>query len=323
MAPDTIDTVKYGNAILHLCSYRECMMDLNGFSTRLCAHKMRPVEESLQSAFETLPASDIGTLDCLPLELISTVLRYLDVASYFKFRQVNRRARVLSTRDLYRALTPSTPSCELCENFAFCVFMFTGMRCCWKCLKYAPQLGRIFRLSSLTKIFNLSAAQIQQLENVSLRPLPHWSRVSRRTGGYIAEEQVLSVLEPLGLLRPDLTRGLEKCCENNRTRYKATTVLPWYDLRTTRIEYGISCRGCRDKLKDRGDKTYYIDRFSEKDFLAHFNHCAEAQNIWTKSMLGGQEMDTTRYTQYLYDDLVAYDGCWCRWYHEAIRVMNH
>ncbi|KUI57672.1 hypothetical protein VP1G_04950 [Cytospora mali] len=58
---------------------------------------MQPVQASLQTAFETLSTAELGILDHLPAELMSTVLRKLDIRSFFRFRQVNRRARVLST----------------------------------------------------------------------------------------------------------------------------------------------------------------------------------------------------------------------------------
>ncbi|KAH6706218.1 hypothetical protein BKA61DRAFT_616074 [Leptodontidium sp. MPI-SDFR-AT-0119] len=55
---------------------------------------MQSAQASLQAAFETLPTAELGTLDRLPAELMSMVLRRLDIRSFFHFRQVNQRARV-------------------------------------------------------------------------------------------------------------------------------------------------------------------------------------------------------------------------------------
>ncbi|KAI0483036.1 hypothetical protein GGR56DRAFT_670846 [Xylariaceae sp. FL0804] len=52
---------------------------------------------SLLTAFETPPAAGLGELDRLPVEMVLAVLGELDVRSYLRFRQANRRARALAT----------------------------------------------------------------------------------------------------------------------------------------------------------------------------------------------------------------------------------
>jgi len=43
-----------------------------------------------------LPTAKLGIFDHLPVELMFLVLHNLDIRSFFHFRQINRRARVLS-----------------------------------------------------------------------------------------------------------------------------------------------------------------------------------------------------------------------------------
>ncbi|KAG4444330.1 hypothetical protein IFR05_000204 [Cadophora sp. M221] len=124
---------------------------------------LRSAQASLQEAFEKLPTAELGTLDRLPAKLMSMVLRSLDIRSFFYFRQVNRRARVLSTGlreyelvskhgfeglrgllraelahcftidDLYRPLV--TDKCSTCGAFGGLLFLFTAERCCFDCLQ--------------------------------------------------------------------------------------------------------------------------------------------------------------------------------------------
>jgi hypothetical protein len=86
---------EHADAILRVCSYHRRDFDLVVVRSR--PHDMQLVQGSLQAAFETLPTAGLGILGRLPAELMSMVLRELDILSFFYFRQVNRRARVLST----------------------------------------------------------------------------------------------------------------------------------------------------------------------------------------------------------------------------------
>jgi hypothetical protein len=99
----------------------------------------------------------------LPVEVISQILGYLDIASIFRFRQVNRQARgVVSKFPLYRAILKygmntilfvlktgtarwftvegvktviSAATCFLCDRFAGFLFVLRLKRICFECLK--------------------------------------------------------------------------------------------------------------------------------------------------------------------------------------------
>lgn len=89
------DIDKHAIDILCVCSYHRRDFDL--VLVRSPPHEMQVVQRSLQTAFKTVPASGLSILDHLPTELMSMVLYNLDILPYFRFRQVNRRARLLST----------------------------------------------------------------------------------------------------------------------------------------------------------------------------------------------------------------------------------
>ncbi len=58
---------------------------------------MQLVQASLRSAFESLPAANLGILGCLPVELMLLALQEVEMRSVFHFHQVNRQARIIST----------------------------------------------------------------------------------------------------------------------------------------------------------------------------------------------------------------------------------
>ncbi|VBB84619.1 Putative protein of unknown function [Podospora comata] len=153
--------IRDADAIIRVCSYHRRDLDLVVVRSR--PHDMQAVQTSLQAAFGTLPTAKLGIFDHLPVELLFLVLRNLDIRSFFYFRQINRRARVLSTGlyeyqlvskhgleglqgllraglahcftivDLYRPLV--TDKCSTCGGFGGFLFLFTAERCCFDCLQ--------------------------------------------------------------------------------------------------------------------------------------------------------------------------------------------
>lgn len=89
------DVKKDADAIVRVCSYHRRDFDLVVVRSR--PHDMQSVQTSLQAAFETPPNAKLGIFDHLPVELSFMVLCHLDIRSFFHFRQLNRRARALST----------------------------------------------------------------------------------------------------------------------------------------------------------------------------------------------------------------------------------
>lgn len=121
------------------------------------------VQHCLATGFSSTPASDLGDLQQLPVELIQMICNLLDVKSCFRFRQVNRLSReVVSSIPQYRriakvgmtCLAASLRSgmaqrltfpdldrvlllrrCEVCEKrFGGFIYLPTGKRVCLFCL---------------------------------------------------------------------------------------------------------------------------------------------------------------------------------------------
>lgn len=160
---------------------------------------MQTVQASLQAPFETIPTSEFGILHELPPELMSIVLRGLDLCSFFKFRQVNRQARAISTNlweyqlvsrygleglrgllraglaqyftidDLYRPLV--TDGCSICGAFGGHLFLFTAERCCLGCLQSSAHY-RVLTISTFAKLARIYPNRLSRLPKLCLRTVP-------------------------------------------------------------------------------------------------------------------------------------------------------
>jgi hypothetical protein len=120
----------------------------------------------------SIPKNDLGTLDTLPLELLSLILVQIDLRSLTDFRRINNRAmQVVDSVLEYRLIQQHTPNsirgilsvelgshisvqalfktlheprCEDCGDFAGFIYLFTCTRVCFLCLYEKP---RYFPLS--------------------------------------------------------------------------------------------------------------------------------------------------------------------------------
>ncbi|KFY76481.1 hypothetical protein V499_03903 [Pseudogymnoascus sp. VKM F-103] len=86
---------KDADAVVRTCSYHR--LDFGAVMVRSRPYVTEAVQDSLQASFEIPPSSGLGDMHCLPAELMTMVLENLDILSYFRFRRVNRYARILST----------------------------------------------------------------------------------------------------------------------------------------------------------------------------------------------------------------------------------
>lgn len=312
----TSDTEKHSDSILRVCSYHRLDYDLAVIRTR--PHEMDVVQGSLQTAFQTTPATDLSILSRLPPELVSLILYELDILSYFKFRQVSRRARMLSTAlqeyklvakygleglrgliraelgrnftivDLCRSLI--TSSCTLCGAFGGFLFLLTATRCCFDCIKRSPKL-RVLPPSTFAKLARISIPRLNRVVGPNLRTVPGRYGIfdaSTRVPKYLlCEEDAITTLTLLAILDQYSVQAIPGRFDRGGHRLMASTAFPAYDLRTKKAEYGVSCKGCHIRLSTPRGKTEDRDRvFSTADFLTHFPDCAEAQSLWAESQNG-------------------------------------
>lgn len=154
-----------------------------------------------QPLTSSAPASKLGLLGLLPLELMANVCLGLDIASGFSLSQVSRHAReaVASMRQfrlvgkhaagclwvflntqvaphvdmvaLYSALT--TSSCSFCSQFGDLLSIPTVQRCCLRCSQNKAKLQPSF-LSELTRgVIGIPSANIIRRDYPVLRTIPN------------------------------------------------------------------------------------------------------------------------------------------------------
>ncbi|KAF1359207.1 cyclin-like F-box [Lizonia empirigonia] len=311
------------NAILRISAYHRKDFDLAviWFSPR--AHT-----DLLTSTLplSRKPTASLGKLDKLPLELINRICLDLDVASLFRFRQTNIRARqivaalheyriitthavnplcaLLRTRlapvvtllDFYRLLC--TQSCSLCESeYGDLVHLPLWIRCCSSCLRQNSTELRVATLNTVKRILKLSRKSLGKLPKLVTLP-----------GTYTMDERlrssrvtIVSTASALSAYREEHS-GVEasqamikQISTQPILAFMACCALPSFDLRTGQAQNGVSCAGCQVAVEEgintfkgawAGEMRDAV--YSHDGFLKHFTHCEQAQLLWTSSN-GGTE----------------------------------
>ena len=314
------DFEHYADTIIQVCSYHRRDFDLVVVRSR--AHETQSVEASLRSAFESLPAADLGVLSRrLPTELVLLVIQELDIRAYFSFRQVNRKARLIATslreyglvsrygveglqgllrtelgpcftmNDLYRSLI--TDKCLNCGSFGSLLFLLTAERCCFACLLSSDHY-RTTALSTFAELSGIFPSQLDCLPIQVLRTVPgiyNFLEVSVKRPEYlVAEERAIQTLLASKVIRGDAVSKLRARREQRNERFMAATAYPYYDLANARLERGVNCKGCQLRFENTHTVTALSPArvYSTQGFLNHFSECTEAQGVWAASEKGTQ-----------------------------------
>ncbi|KAF5538593.1 hypothetical protein FPHYL_12492 [Fusarium phyllophilum] len=316
-----------GATILDVCAYHR--RDFDFVLIRSRPHENQVVRESIEKPFTTTPTVKLGALDILPNELLNIILRNLDLLSYFRFRHVNRRSRVLASglreykavvrfgiegfrgmlrarlathftfEDMYRALIDET--CSFCKNFGGFLYLPTAARCCFACIENAPEL-RVISMSALSKLTKISAKRLSSHFRYTLRTVPGIysmrERPAVRPGLLLAEVEATRTLSELGLLISDVAQKLRERSEQKNQRFMMSTAYPWYDPKTGQVEHGVSCKGCQVRQealalisRDRDDV------FSSSAYQLHFETCKEAKALFEESAGGTRSVAEPEFTR--------------------------
>ncbi|CZT12154.1 uncharacterized protein RAG0_16091 [Rhynchosporium agropyri] len=260
---------------------------------------------------------------------MSMVLRKLDIRSFFHFRQVNGRARVLSTGlreyelvskhgleglrgllraelahcftidDLYWPLV--TDKCSTCGAFGGLLCLLTVERCCFDYLQSSAHY-RVFPLSTFAKLAHISPSRLERLSGPSLRTVPGIYNMmeapARRPKSLIFEENATQMLLATRVIKEDAARNLRSQREQSDQRFMAATVYPCYSLENAKLERGVSCKGCQVRLELlHGDSDDRDRTFSTRGFLSHFSRCVEAQHLWAESEGGTRPVNEPELTR--------------------------
>jgi len=273
---------------------------------------------SIATPFRRNSNVGLGSLDRLPLELLHDTLFHLDMHSLIKFRQTNLRSRqtvdslkqyrmvvshglnllcallrtrlatVISLLDFYNALC--TKACSLCGEFGGFISLLTWKRCCFKCLKEAPET-QMQTLNSVRKQFHLTKAELDQMR--SFKTLP--GIYSMEESVYKSRIAIVSVHQNSLFCRRQpyaLAQAQPANSERNqKLRFMGSCALPYYDKLTGKVEHGMSCAGCqlaleKDIIGTRGEKWAFEARdkvYAQDGFLEHFRWCEQAQLLWRSS----------------------------------------
>lgn len=303
------------DGIVRVCSYHRRDFDLVLICSR--PHEMQAAQSLMQIPFATPPTAGLGLLDRLPRELVVMVLHNLDIQSYFRFRQVNRQARVLSTlarpyklvaryglealRSLLRTNLASrftisqlfaqlaSYKCTTCGDFAGFLFLFTLARCCFACIESHPHFSVV--AFAFARQPQISVTRLhQQLASVLCTVPGLYSMVGeqvRRPKHLMALTQALPILWSLGSRARERAEILTQRGDQTGLRYMSCTAMPWYDAMSGKVGYGVSCKGCQVRVEVSGGSYADRDRaYSTSGFLAHFQGCMEAQQMWLDSNHG-------------------------------------
>ncbi|RSL58436.1 hypothetical protein CEP54_007770 [Fusarium duplospermum] len=275
-----MDIDRDGQEILDVCSYHRTDFDICLVRTR--PHKLQEIAPSLQTCFDTEPTSELGFLGRFSPEILIEIILQMDIESYLRFRQVNRRARAVATRireyklvsthglegltammrtrmtanftirDLYEALV--TCRCKLCSRFGGYLHLFDCGRYCFACVNYAPEL----RVTSHALTDNLcQTLDIPKLEpDMELGPVLHTvygiyalqSPQSSSASYFLPREilspsKIASVIASLGVPREAIDQAVK---EDKRDmwsyRFAAATAYPWYDVVKGEADRGVNCK---------------------------------------------------------------------------------
>lgn len=330
---------KRDDDIVRVCSYHRRDFDLVVVRSR--PHETQPVLASIATAPEAKPQAHLGSLASLPPELISMVVLQLDVRSVFRFRQVNSAARSVVTgtreyrllaehgleglrgvlraglgqlhllRDLYGALLER--SCASCGSFGCLLFLFTLERCCFTCLQSSERY-HVLPKHALCHIAGISPAKLERFPGLSLRTVPGVYNMMempiRRPHELVSGPAGSSALLASGMISTSAARRLQRRIGQYGYRFMSATAFPSYSPDSGEVDHGVSCKGCHVRFDRLADDPTERDRcFSREGFLAHFEECPEASQLWTDSREGTCQADEPEFTRRGGDfGLLAPDG---------------
>ncbi|KAH7309172.1 hypothetical protein B0I35DRAFT_441670 [Stachybotrys elegans] len=303
------------NDVVRVASWRRRDYDL--MAIRSPPRENALVMPYLAEPFQSPPESSLGSLHDLPAEVISMICRGLDVLSLFRFRQVNRHARVavsnlleykamannaldclravlrtgLARRPTFRVLYLSMCSmeCAQCGFFGGYLFLPTLERCCYTCLQESPNL-EVVTLSTFSKASGLSQKRLG-----SLIPIVHtipgiytiWEKKFGKRIKITAKDVAIQSLKEQNLGRDLTNHEFRLSSRQEMLRHMAAVRIPFLDNSTNNPQPTFCCKGCQMILERPGSSHaagVLRDREYLKDgFLDHFQSCTEAQSLWTSN----------------------------------------
>ncbi|KAH9889153.1 F-box domain-containing protein [Xylariomycetidae sp. FL2044] len=285
-------------AILRITSYHRKDFDVKVVSAEPGQHDH--ARSSLFKSFDESASSGLGRLQRLPLELLSSICLLLDVQSALNFSQASRSARetigsipqyhrlrehsleciwALSRTGLSHHTSVSylhaallTELCVICGSFGGFLFLPSASRCCFACIESAPD----FRIISFHSL----------------------QRKSRRLATLVSGHHAMQF--PRADRDEDPRVILGKLPDSPALRCMAACRLPYFNLATGDLQWGICCKGCQIAMQANYSDANFSRRerlYSRDGFMRHFWDCVEAKELWASSeggMVAVTEPEFTR-----------------------------
>lgn len=296
------------DAIVRFVAYRP--RDYQFSAIWFPSHAHAGVQPSIATPFRRDSATELGSLDRLPPELLHVTLSYLDMQSLLRFRQTCLRSRqilaslkayrmviqhglnmlcallrtglatAVSLTDFYNVLC--TDACNFCDNFGIFVSLLCWKRCCYRCLIKAPEV-QVQSLDIIRRHFRLTRNELCQLKY--FKTLPGTYTLS---GSVIKTPITVASISDAVLIckrQPRQTASVQRVTyrRSQNFNFMAACALPYYDRLIGEVEHGLSCFGCQLAARESISKSNCEARdkvYSRENFLRHFRCCEQAHLVW-------------------------------------------
>ena len=194
-----------------------------------------------------------------------------------------------------------TALCAFCGEFGGFVSLLPWIRCCYQCIRTAPET-QVDSLNSVRTELGLTDVQIRSLR--SFRTLPGFyditgsPRLRRDTVVSLKDARLAFEGEPKNINAHAIWHQQELVRWIRTFNFMAACALPSSAKGVGYVEHGMSCLGClvvlqlvlQERTKSGGIERAYrrgCDRvYSQDSFLQHFKWCEHAQALWRESDQG-------------------------------------
>lgn len=252
---------------------------------------------------------NIWNMRALPLEITHLILSLLDLKSLTDFRAVSWDSRALvdglpeygtiiqhapnalrallstnmalyfTTTNLFRAL--SKQDCFICGEFGPFLDLFTCQRCCLNCVINSKALLSI-PIYVAKQVFGLNSEMLSTLP--TFLSLPGQYTESKKTcprrisllrlESIINAQQDNSMASPQAPTLQSVQVPWDSHVENSH-RFMPMVRIPTLDQSTGKLDWGVSCQGCRFSRRDRTRGYYDFNTlYSAAGYLEHFQSCS-------------------------------------------------
>lgn len=293
---------------------------------KLSQYGLNPTPPSPLESFQSAPTHHLGAMKSLPPELLTDIIRELDIFSCLSLAQTNRYARQIVhsvpaftavvthawafcviTRqiglrehftivDVDRLLRQH--DCRECGRTAPYVFLPAAARCCPKCLERRgcwPE-NDIASVSAMARSFQTSPARLRRFVP-TMRTTPGCHPFARaKPVSLVSVQRSIDAFTPVRRISHCdalFKRARGMASKDRDWKYMATALLPCIDRQTGNELPIMYCGGCQNLFHstDWFRSTKYV-AYTPQRFLEHFRCCDPASEIFVKEGPGNRVINS-------------------------------